>query len=219
VNLLLGGLITLAVTAVVQILIIPWVQRRNRLRERWEKDVIEFVNLLEVDLTRVLRSARLAALEPYSIAQVLRDLEPGEGADRLREQFKPAVTQARPDHETLADLTSHARLLVRRVRLVRPRAPFWRRLLTSVLALHFYAGTLDPSRLSLDPGYDLDAYYNGFATVEGRGQEALDLVRQVSDRMKPPPGRMKGFARRKVGAIHKRLTRKQVGQQPAKERA
>src|SRR5438128_1545755 len=41
VSVLLGGLITLAVTALVQILIIPWVQTRTRRRDRWEKDVIE----------------------------------------------------------------------------------------------------------------------------------------------------------------------------------
>jgi hypothetical protein len=47
VSLLLGGLITLATTAVVQILIIPWVQRRSRLRERWEADVIKLTTLLK----------------------------------------------------------------------------------------------------------------------------------------------------------------------------
>jgi hypothetical protein len=42
----LGGLIALAVTAVIQSLIIPWVQRRNRRRERWEEDVIEISALI-----------------------------------------------------------------------------------------------------------------------------------------------------------------------------
>src|SRR3954470_1624710 len=58
---LLGGLVTLAVTAVVQILIIPWVQRRNRRRERWERDVIELETLLHHELRGAIDDAERAA--------------------------------------------------------------------------------------------------------------------------------------------------------------
>ena len=50
-QLVLGGLITLSVTAIVQILIIPWVQRRARIRERWEQDMLELSTLLKDEMT------------------------------------------------------------------------------------------------------------------------------------------------------------------------
>jgi hypothetical protein len=46
-SLLIGGLITLIGTILVQILIIPSVQRRTRKRERWERDITELQTLME----------------------------------------------------------------------------------------------------------------------------------------------------------------------------
>jgi hypothetical protein len=206
VNLLLGGLITLAVTAVVQILIIPWVQRRNRRIERWEKDVIELVNLLEVGLPTALRSARHSATGPLSVAEVLRDLEPGNSAERLRKEFGPAVKQAHVEYLALVDLTSHARLLERRVELVRRRAPYWRQLRTSVLRLSIFAIGLDPYNLSLDAGYDFDAYDQGFTAFGERVKNVLELLRVVSDHTKPPQGRLRAFATRRAQAARPRST-------------
>ncbi|QGN47946.1 hypothetical protein GKC29_14540 [Micromonospora sp. WMMC415] len=47
---LVGGLVTLAVTCVVQILVVPWVQGRGRRRERWEKDVTELLVVFEEEV-------------------------------------------------------------------------------------------------------------------------------------------------------------------------
>lgn len=46
-NVLLGGVITLAATCLVQIFVIPWVQARSRRREKWEKDVAELLVVFE----------------------------------------------------------------------------------------------------------------------------------------------------------------------------
>ena len=62
VSVLLGGLITLAVTALVQIVIIPWVQVRTRRRDRWEKDVIELDVLIRWELPSLLSRQRDAAI-------------------------------------------------------------------------------------------------------------------------------------------------------------
>ncbi|MFC0100219.1 hypothetical protein ACFFKH_22185 [Micromonospora marina] len=61
-NLLLGGLITLVVTALVQIFVIPRVQRYNRRVERWEKEITELANLLEEDLPRALKTLSYAVI-------------------------------------------------------------------------------------------------------------------------------------------------------------
>jgi hypothetical protein len=45
-SVLLGGVITLIVTALVQIFLIPWVQRRTRAIERWEKDIDKLLDLV-----------------------------------------------------------------------------------------------------------------------------------------------------------------------------
>src|SRR3989442_408187 len=79
-SVLLGGAVTLAVTSAVQILVVPRVQARTRRRERWEKNVIELVGMLEEELPRTLQNVWLAG---HSL-RLVKERESTEGINLQR---------------------------------------------------------------------------------------------------------------------------------------
>src|SRR5690242_15085616 len=67
-NVLIGGMITLIVTALVQIFVIPWVQRRTRALERWEKDVVELMSLVNEQMNDALSKLQSICQDDVPVA-------------------------------------------------------------------------------------------------------------------------------------------------------
>jgi hypothetical protein len=128
VQLLIGGLITLAVTAVVQILIIPAVQRRTRALDRWEKDVIELMTLINEDLDDKLAEFRLT-LDAVLISEHLADKLQKDSGKPLSAEVNAPVDES---WDTLQQLWEEVRELstktlktLRRCGLIHPWSPYW----------------------------------------------------------------------------------------------
>jgi len=116
-QLLLGSLITLAITAVVQIFIIPRVLTRDRRRERWERDVIELHALLRDELPDMIVAARSSA-ERYRRAMQFPALSPAAGLTATVDQIR---VEASEDARDMLDVAKSANLLEKRIRLVNRR--------------------------------------------------------------------------------------------------
>lgn len=90
-----GGFITLAGTAVVQVIVIPQVQARTRRRERWENDVMELAALVDEELPPAIRGYHSADV----VARVFRRLY---RPDRREEDLVEAPLAHQPGRETVA---------------------------------------------------------------------------------------------------------------------
>jgi hypothetical protein len=178
-QLLLGGLITLAGTAVVQIFIIPWVQTRNRRRERWESDVIELETLLHGELPAAIAAAQASA------QRYLREFRNADPAQRISGPMARLETVATEDARDLLDLVRSVSLLEKRVRLLNRRAPFW-------ITLQRNLVVLTDQMASASNAYQRTAQDDETDRQVWRGlQKALDKAVQtlelVAVPMKPPP--------------------------------
>lgn len=171
---LLGGLITLAVTALVQIVIIPWVQVHTRRRERWEKDVIELDTLLRWEFPRLLADAKWRGQEVRSLG-------------KYDEASSPEFEAAEKAADKLFDQARRVRVLENRVRLERRKSGFWLRmgqLVGDAAASVIEAGacfTLEVSRLPAERWQDV------WLEAEERLRLATELLSQIAIPMVPPP--------------------------------
>ena len=229
-NVLIGGLITLAVTAMVQILIIPWVQRRTRRLERWEDDVIELAALFEeqmpmltVRFSRPLWDWQLYRLDAVDTS---RPEDVREAAAQRLPSLKDEATRA---YQECWDQSVRAIQLVDRVRLVSPSAAVWDDLARLVADLHLaIVGVYVDGRLEKDgppvPRGQLDAAQ--FSPV----WNALDALKAtlgpVRTSMRPPrshPARRarhwvtKRFRLANDGAKHWRIPLRSKGSVPSKD--
>jgi hypothetical protein len=66
-DLLIGGLITLTVTAIVQILVVPRVHQQNQRLERWEKDILELRAIVMERVPRALANLFYSGYGPLII--------------------------------------------------------------------------------------------------------------------------------------------------------
>lgn len=186
-SLLFGGLITLAVTAFVQITIIPRVQQRNRRIERWEEDVVELDQLLNEEIPTILGRATEATYRLYAAhhGETPSGPERDENVQRASEAHRRARRRLRKP-------ISRASVLVRRVRLVNRTSHYWTELSLnmSILARQSVHATWDKYTQNHEDIYDL------IIGAEREAERALENVRKTLDvitlPMKPPSG---GFAR------------------------
>lgn len=183
-SVLLGGLITLAVTAVVQIFVIPWVQRRTRGLERWEKDVIELVTVVNEEWPErdvALRNAlRLRRAMRVRAAEMRADGD--KTADHLARQ---ANAGAQPAYTEAHDLTTRMAMLLRRCTLVNTQAPYWSNVFNRLFTLIRELRELNPERSDvLMSGADLDKHFQQMSEAHDRLSEAL---LKISMPVKPPP--------------------------------
>ena len=82
-QILLGGLITLVVTVIVQIIVIPLVQRRTRRLERWEDALIELVDIHDVQMGAPLDRHSAAVISLALEEGKLERGEPGSSQDKV----------------------------------------------------------------------------------------------------------------------------------------
>jgi hypothetical protein len=174
---LLGGLITLAVTAFVQIAIIPWVQTRTRRRERWEKHVVELDALLRWELPEALSDAKTQ----------------GEQMRWRSASHEYAAA------EQLPVLARRLRSLVNVVRLERRQSIYWyafaSRAAGAAEAVTEAAGTCSRSAGELNE----NEWETAWNTADYKVDYAAVTFALVSSPMTPPPvGRLQRwfFARR-----------------------
>ncbi len=145
-NVLIGGLITLIGTILVQILIIPSVQRRTRKRERWERDITELQNLMEVDFPKHFRTLR-RAIVPFLALHAFPEGHRAEALEQLA--YKTAVADAVAAHDELRDTAMRALWLTRRAAVYKPgQNPYWSRLLTDIAKLNASVGVLEPGKFT-----------------------------------------------------------------------
>lgn len=85
-NVLLGGAITLVVTLLVQIFVVPWVTRRNRRLDEWENDVLRLGGLLAQQIAIAQRevSQRLQSLKDFRFSDP--NWSPVDGAFQYSDQ-------------------------------------------------------------------------------------------------------------------------------------
>jgi hypothetical protein len=184
-SLLLGGLITLAVTAVVQILIIPWVQRRNRIRERWEKDVIELLTLLDEELGEPVSRVR------YEILRLSDAQDPVQrGAADRRSDADDDVEARRADAirawEVLDKLTTRITNLTFRVIRVNHAAPDWRRLAGHTMGITTACARLNPGPWGSGSDSGRDARRAALSAINDHATGAARLLQGIGESMTPP---------------------------------
>jgi hypothetical protein len=184
VNVLLGGLVTLAVTAVVQIFLTPWVQRRGRVIERWEREVKDLVNLLEEELPPALRRLRWTTL-------TLRTLQKAAGAEgfdqaRVKEATKTAEGEAKAAYEAVNELTTRASRLEKQIALVNRRAPYWRRLSFRTINLDMATWQVDPQPWGMGRKLDDDAFDTEWKALEEHRAETVKTLDEIAVTMKRP---------------------------------
>jgi K+ transporter len=172
-QLLLGGLITLAVTAIVQILVIPWVQVRNRRRERWERDVIELHTLLEQEMS-------VTAVEARALTIFLTRQHDDE--QTLRRSEDEALSAL----ETLQSQHTRLWLLAKRVKLISPRSVAWKLLSQDVAELSGELGTVTETAFATNRFSEDQwrAAWDGLDRVLDRTRHTFSYV---GERVKPPP--------------------------------
>jgi len=141
VQLLLGGLITLAVTAVVQIFVIPWVQHRNRRRERWENDILELHSLLKDEMPHADYALMIAACDYWS---ALFDIDP-RGKSASNDERQHSLGEAMTAWESQQSLLWRAMILTRKVQLVHTHAPAWHSFKEKINGLANGMALLDPT--------------------------------------------------------------------------
>ena len=205
-GLLLGGLITLAVTAVVQILIIPWVQRRNRIRERWEKDVIELLTLFEEELGEPVSRVR------YEIQRL------SDARDRAprRSGPEPEVDAVRADAirawEVLDALTTRMTNLTFRAIRVNRAAPDWSHLVGHTVEISRASAQLNPRPWGGGVDTNREAARVALSAISDHSSSAARLLQRVGVSMSPPRTypmrRMGAWIRARPRRIQARLRRR-----------
>ena len=179
-SLLLGGLITLAVTAVVQILIIPWVQRRNRIRERWERDVIELLTLLDEELGEPVSRLRYE-VQRLSDAQdrVPRRAGPDVDVETLRADAIRAW-------EALDALTTKMTNLTFRVIRVNRAAPDWSHLVGHTMGISRAVAQLNPRPWGGGVDRDRESTRAALSAINDHSSGAARLLQRIGVSMTPP---------------------------------
>ena len=179
-NVLLGGLITLAGTALVQILVIPQVQRRTRALERWEDNFTDLVTVVNEELLIGLNRLR----DTYRIVIATRERD-GLAAEDLQAEVTRALETARSAFNENFDLTVKAYRLLIRCSQVNSSAPYWSELTARLKEVSVELGSLDPDRL----GYhtrndDYDRDWNSL--ISGSRRRLALLLEQQLTPLRPP---------------------------------
>ncbi|MEU4237917.1 hypothetical protein [Actinoplanes sp. NPDC026619] len=188
-NLLLGGLITLAVTALVQIMIIPWVQQRNRRMERWEDDLNELTNILREEIPPAYFKATVAVSQFYT----LRREDPSDQHEDALARTSAAFDR---DRDELWRHVVRANLLKRRIRLVRRDSPYWPELCDAISKVSRTVAKTTFREYTQDRSEIYDVLLRNEQDHGEAMKQARDLIDLIAIPMRPPPGRVARWAER-----------------------
>jgi len=195
--LLLGGLITLLGTVIVQVFVIPTVQRRMKRVERWQSRYDELTTFVEDDLGRAVERMDQAGRHTRALRESLRrhpafQLSPsGEAGDEVvagavAEITEEAETEERSARHALNDEIDRLRIRVRRLRRAGPSPSYYCNADWSVdrfRAARFIADDTHLGRMSRDE------WVVAWDKVDRAREDLLDALERLSG----PPGLVRTY--------------------------
>lgn len=186
-EILLGGLITLAVTFVTQVFVVPRVQASSRLLQRWEEDVRGLRTLLEDELPEAIRELRRTG-ESLLFLLELRKTE-DVNLERWEEMFREDKEAYRNAYSTCRDLITRLSRLEGRLSLLNRKAEFWRQLFwhRAHLQLAMYSPEIYPLYRQEKPSRDEADWKAALTLLEKRHRDLTTAARRLVETMRPPP--------------------------------
>jgi len=207
---ILGAILTLAGTLIVQILAVPPIQARTRQRERWEDDVIELRAILEESLPNAIERFRHNLyVELNSKALLDIDNLNSQQLQLARQMQDKDREAAREAEETLRQLITRVELRLNRIDHHRPTAPYWNplRSLERRLRLNYF----DVTALRYEAALDISNYDDWSARwkpLNDTGQQLHREIEKLSRSMKPPdPQRLKRVEQKAAATFNKYVTK------------
>ncbi|WP_157408557.1 hypothetical protein [Actinoplanes sp. N902-109] len=199
----------LLVALIVQIFVIPKIQQRNRQIERWEENMTALVTLLEEELPVAIRAWRSAIAALDGVKDGMAE-NPNLNEQLVIERFlKPAQKRMSETAEVVDALLARSRLLYERVSLVHRSAPYWRRLYYVIVGIEVASWDVDIRyRKSEDTGTT-----DQWKDFDQRRRDAVTMLREVSDRMKPPKTYPSRRATRWIKDLPKRIRERRNARQ------
>lgn len=155
---LLGGIVTLVVTFVVQVVVVPRVQAHTRFRQRWEDDVVELRTLVEDELPEALKELRAVGRVMYKMFELLTEDPTPDQREQLQRACEASREQYHHGYQKCNNALTRLSRLEGRLSLVHRRAELWRRLRMHRMKLQLavYGGNLfmPPDSTSMRDGWD-----------------------------------------------------------------
>lgn len=178
----IGGLVTLSTTFVVQVFVIPWVQGRTRRRERWENDVLELSALLEEELPRALNGYKVTSYPIYGMKQWLGNEQYNQ--EKVQELWQSSTTELREAGKAVGERMARLKILDSRIRRLRPRAPYWGRLSLRRTQLQLAVCNVEDVVLPENPEAHWDEEWKSLQTAL---KELCVTLDEIANPTKPPP--------------------------------
>jgi hypothetical protein len=214
-DVLIGGAVTLAVTLVVQVFVIPRVQAWNRWLERWELDVVALATLLDDELPHLHQRLRLAEGNYRFLTELRANAELDQS--RISEAFRAAADDERDARAAVDEAMAKAVRLERRLRRVKPKAPIWVEVLwrQTLLDEATLAATSYPSWIIEDAPVDAAAIGRAWEEVDRAREDLLGAVNGIGGRTRLPRtypvrraiDRLKDLSSRKLPPLKERWLR------------
>ena len=204
----LGASLAFLAAVLIQALVIPWVQSRTRMRERWEDSVVELASLVEEQLPRAMREL-LMAVDTERVFHSIKG-DPNVDSDRLNERLKVAATERRRADEIVEQHLKRMRLLTTHIMRRRSGAPYWDGFKRRQRFVEIDATSISISGLVLnrtDVNYD---EWKGtretlWSEYEETANKFTKMVTDLESSMKPPPSRLMWRAWRATKSLPKRV--------------
>lgn len=183
---LLGGVVALAATTIVQLYLVPRVIARIRGRERWERRVLELATLLEDELPLAIDQCRRTGSDVRLFERLLDD----ENYDQAKVQA--AVSEARTNFDEANRIVGEqmARLqkLTVHVEQMNSDATYWTEL--NLTRSRLKAAVFDAVDDRPDaPAVSDEQLEKAWDTVDHERAQMLDKINEIAlpVPMKPPP--------------------------------
>lgn len=184
-NVLIGGMITLLVTAIVQVFVIPWVQHRTRERERWEKDVIHLMALVNEELTEKLvplQRAMLSVINAQNAVEV-SGVQDQELVKKSEEAAWDASAASYSDVRAVLTKITHTQ---RRCALVSPHSAYWPQLFNRTQAAWNELRAINPFPQSRYSSHDADLLAQSLGRLTQAHDAISEALRVITEPVRPP---------------------------------
>ncbi|TCB92103.1 hypothetical protein E0H26_24300 [Micromonospora zingiberis] len=200
----LGAALTLLGTLAVQAVIVPWAQARTRRRERWEEDIREFADTLEVNLPRLMLDYRTEARGRLTMRAWQRDptFRADDGFDKMLKLTREDVWKA----EDLLQIEMHRiSLLPTRLRRLNRNSPYWDAVAKAEQDFSV-AYVLANVPVSIDEDMEPDDWDKLWDATEKAHEKLTSLISPMATAMKPPK---RSLFRRVMRRISKKAAAKE----------
>jgi hypothetical protein len=202
--LVLGAVLTLISTFLVQSVVVPWTQARTRRRERWEKDVYELANLLEEQLPRLMSRLRATSMRVRLLRLAADD--PAMDPRKVGELLRQAENDEQEVRDTADNESQQVVRLAERLKRWRPKAPLWFEIYWIAGRLHIAIWEFGDS--NADASVDEAEWDSRWQKQDRLRTELVNLVEPLAASMKPPPRALMKRARARLNVARESLTRR-----------